>query len=194
MAENEAKKEEGGKGGKGGGPGKMLFIMLGVNTLLVVGVLAFVLLRGGAKPAPAADAPAGAHGEAKGDAKGEAKGEGGHGEAKAGEAKPAKAGNEPGPSVKFPDFVIHLRDPEVDRYARLTVEVEVADDKAKDHLTARMPPIRDAFISYLSDRTTADMRGSEAIAKVKVDLAEKLRGAAPGLAFRALYITELVVQ
>jgi len=183
MADKEEKKDAGGGGGGGGGGGsKLLLILVAVNCLLSGGALAVALLKPGARATPA-------HAEAgKGEAG--AKAEGGHGEK--GDKKDERAG--PGPTVKLPDFVVHLRDPEVDRYAKLTIEVEVENDKAKEALTARMPQVRDAFIAYLSDRSTADLRGSEAIARAKVELAERLKGSAPGVGVRGLYMTDLVVQ
>ena len=191
MAESEPKKEggAGGGGGGGGGSSKILLALLGVNSLMMAGVLAVVLLRTG-KPAAAAPPAAGEPAAA------EAKAEGGHGEKKEGghgAAAPADK-NAPGPVVKMPDFVVHLRDPDVDRYARITIEVEVPDDKARDALTARLPAVRDSFIAYLSDRSTADLRGSEAIAKAKGDLVERLKATAPGLGMRGLFVTELVIQ
>jgi len=187
MADNETKKEASAgaaqAGGGGGGGGKLLVILVAVNLLLSGGALAVSLLQ---RPAPAHPVPAaeGAAGE-QGD-----KAAAGHGGAKGEKGKPEL----PGPTVKLPDFVVHLRDPEVDRYARLTVEIEVADDKAKEALTARLPHVRDSFIAYLSDRSTADLRGSDAIARAKSDLAERLRQAAPAAPVRGLFFTELVVQ
>jgi len=181
MADSEAKKE----GGEKAGGGKLLPLLLVVNTLLTVGVLVLVLLRpgGAALPPPAKDAAAGEHAAA------------GHGEKseKKGDGKAAK-GDLPGPTVRVPDFVVHLRDPEVDRFARITIEVEVADDKAKEALTARLPVIRDSFIAFLSDQSAADLRGSEALARAKGELVERLKKSAPNAPVRGLYVTELVVQ
>jgi len=181
MAESEPKKEGG--GGGGGGSSKLLLGLLALNSLITVAVLVVVLLRTGAPkhpPLAAGGEPAAAKAEGHGDPKGE-------------KALADKA-NLPGPIVKFPDFVVHLRDPEVDRYARLTIEVEVQDEKVREALTLRLPAIRDSFIAYLSDRSTADLRGSEAIARAKGELLERLKVSAPGLGLRGLYVTELVVQ
>jgi flagellar FliL protein len=157
------------------GVGKLPIILMAANSLMLAAVLALLLLRplgGHAKPAEHATEPSpGARGDAR-----------------------AEKAVLPGPTVKFPDFVVHLRDAEMDRYARLAIEVEVADDKAKEGLTARLPQIRDSFIAYLSDRSTGDLRGSEAIARAKGDLTERLKAVAPGLPVRGLYVTELVVQ
>jgi flagellar FliL protein len=164
----------------GGGGSKIVPILLGVNMLLVVGVLALFMLKGGG--ASGAAAPAAAHGEAKAEGGGEAHGEAGG----------AEAG--PGPSTKMADFVVHLRDAEVDRYARISFEVELASEPDKAKFDKFTPRIRDGFIAYLSDRTLEELRGSEQVKKVKLQLQEQLKELAPGAKVRALYITDLVIQ
>ena len=163
-----------------GGSSKIVPILLGVNMLLVLGVLALFMLKGGG--AGAAAKPEGGHGEAA-----KAEGEGGHGEAGAPDAGP-------GPTTRMADFVVHLRDAEVDRYARVSFEVELASEPEKAKFDRFMPRIRDGFITYLSDRTLEELRGAEQVKKVKAALLEQLKELAPGVKVRALYITDLVIQ
>jgi flagellar FliL protein len=189
------------------GGSKLMPIMMGVNLLLVAGVLALVLIRtGGAKAAtvekPAEKAEKSEHGEAKAEKKeaehgegekkseehGEKKSEGEHGE-KAPSSAPAGA-----PTVKIPDFTVRLRNPEADRYARITFEMAVAGESDKATVETRMPQIRDAFLSYLSDRTMEELRGSDGIEKTKIALMEKLPAVAPGAKVLAIYVTDMVVQ
>ncbi len=174
MAETEAKKEAVGARGGGGGS-RLLLVLVALNTAVSGAGVALALVRRAPPAAAAADS------------------RDGHVEA-AGEKKRDEKAAAPGPTLKLPDFVVHLRDVEVDRFARISVEVEVADEKAREAVSARLPHIRDSFIAYLSDRTTADLRGSEAIARAKTDLSERLKQAAPGAPVRGLFITELVVQ
>ncbi len=163
-----AEGEEVGATPRGGGS-KLVPVLLVANLLMVGAVLAVVLLRGG----------------------------GGKGEAAA--AKPAEhaaaeASKLPGPTQKLADFVVHLRDPESDRYARVSFEVEIATEEDKTKLTAYMPRIRDAFISYLSDRTLEELRGSESIGRIKSALGERLSQQAPEVKVRGIFITDLVIQ
>ena len=172
MADAEIKAEAKGTGGGS----KLVPALLAVNSLLLAAVLAAVLTRPGARHAEAAEggAPEARHGE---------KGEKG------------KDGKEaPGPTVKLPDFIVHLRDADADRYARVSFELELQDEKAKEGVNARLPQIRDGILAYLTDRTADDLRGSEAMAKLKAVLARKLAEIAPGVPVRGLYVTELVVQ
>jgi flagellar protein FliL len=178
------------------GSSKLVPALLAVNSLILAAVLVVVVLRpdGLLHHASAKDSDAK---EAK-DA--EASSSEGHGKdvsheasAKPKEAPPKKE-KPPGPTLRLPDFVIHLKDADTDRYARISFEVEVADDKAKEEVTARLPVIRDAFLAYLSDRSAADLRGGEAMTRLKSALGERLAQVTPGVPIQALYVTELVVQ
>jgi flagellar FliL protein len=157
---------------KTSGGSTLVPILLFANLGLVAAVLVLFLLRGG--------------GVAKQDAAPAA--------AKPGAPPAAAQAAPPGPSAKLSDFVVHLRDVETDRYARLSFEIEVAAEEDRVRLTAFMPRIRDAFIAFLSDRTLAELRGSEAIAHTKATLEEKLKQLAPGVAVRGLFVTDLVIQ
>lgn len=228
----EAKKEEpaaveegkAAEAPKGGGASKLLPALVGVNSLLLVGVLGFLVFQTLKKPAPAPaadaheeaaahdEAPPEEHGEKadekKGDKKAEKKPEkkddkkaekkdekkeehGGGGEKTAGHGEP---GSVSGPLVKISDFVVHLRNPEMDRYARMSFDVEVLGESDKDRLNENLPKVRDAFISYLSDRTVEDLRGSEGLGRTKDALQTRLRELVPEARVRALYISDFVVQ
>ena len=163
------------------GPSKLPLILGIVNMLLTGGVLAVLFL----KP-PAAAAPKGGaeHSESSGHAEKES---GGHGEG--GEGKGGA-----GPTLKLADFVIHLRNPEAERYARLSMELELKSELDKEKLNAYVPRLRDAFVAYLSDRTAEELAGSEALAKVKAALLKLCEELVPGGKVRALYFTDFVVQ
>jgi flagellar FliL protein len=96
--------------------------------------------------------------------------------------------------IRLPDFVVHLRDSDADRYVRVAFELEVGDEKTKETIGARMPQIRDSFLSYLSDRSADELRGSEAMSRLKGALAQRLALIAPNAPLRALYVADLVVQ
>jgi flagellar protein FliL len=186
-APNKSDKNDGEEAPAKAGGSKLTPILLVVNLLLVAAVLAVFLLKGGGGSAKAASHGAEGGGEAKAEAKSEGAGEGG---GEGGEGK----GPLPGPTQKMADFVVHLRDPEADRYARVSFEVEVATEEEKNKLTGYMPRIRDSFIAYLSDRTLEELRGSESIARTKAALTERMAQLSPGVKIRGLYVTDLVIQ
>lgn len=164
---------------------KMVPILLTVNTLLVTGVLAFTLLR---KPAAPAPANAAAHAEP------------GHGEeAKADEhgEKTEGAGPKPnavGPTVALENFIVQLRAVEAEKYAHITMEIELGDEKDKEVVGNYMPRIRDSIIGYLADRTADELRGSEGMANVKAEVLHRLQEVVPGRRIRSVYVTSFIVQ
>jgi flagellar FliL protein len=153
------------------GGSRIVPALVGVNSVLVVALIALQLMRGGGLSA--------SH-EPK--------------EPAAGEKGRGATAAVPGPTQKLADFVVHLRDPDADRFARVSFELEVATEEDKARIAPFTPRIRDAFISYLSDRTLEEMRGSEAIRRAKAALEAQLPDLAPNVKIRALYVTDLVIQ
>jgi flagellar protein FliL len=142
----------------------------GANLLVACGILALLVLRPapGVPPgAPAAEPSA--------------------------PSEPA-AGPAVGPTVKLADFVVHLRDPERERYARVSMELELRAESDRERFAPYVPRLRDAFLGYLSDRTAEDVAGSEALARTKAELLKRSEEIVPGKPVRALYFTDFVVQ
>jgi flagellar FliL protein len=157
--------------------GKALPVVLAMNTLLLAGVLVFLARR----PAPVAAAVA-----AEPAAEAAAPAEKGHGGGHAEEA--------PGPTVKLDNFIIQLKTVETDRYVRVTFDLELQNEADKAVIAARLAPIRDSIISYFSDRTLDELRGSEGMEQTKILLMKRLGDVIPGRRIKALYITDFVVQ
>jgi flagellar FliL protein len=210
MSEEKDARKETPPPAPGGKSNKLLPIFVGLNSLLLVGVMGVLVMqmRKQAHPPEHSEESAEKHDEGdsrdesapekkdekkpepkeeKAEAKDEKKDE-----KKDGAAKGSAGGL--GPLVKLSDFVIHLRNPEIDRYARMSFEVEVFADPDKDSLNAHMPRVRDAFISYLSDRTLEELQGAEGLGRTKDALQTKLRDLVPEARVRSLYISDFVVQ
>ena len=175
---------------------KVLPILLVVNTLLVTGVLIFVMKRPSAQAAPgkgehAEKAEKSEHGE-----KGEGKGE--HGEKGEGKGEHGGEGEHdsdaPGPAVHLDAFIVQVRSAEGDRYVHITFDLEVGSEGDKKALEARMPRVRDAIIGYLSDRTEDELRGSEGLTQVKAAVTKKIEELVPGRRVKGLFTTEFIIQ
>lgn len=106
--------------------------------------------------------------------------------------KPAE--DEPGPIVKLDDFVVQLRNPEFDRYMRISFQLVAMSNNVVADLERAEPRIRDAFIAYLSDRTFEEMRGSQGLARAKQELMRHAIESAPKDSIKELLITNYVVQ
>jgi flagellar protein FliL len=190
------------------GSNKLVPIILIANTVLMGAVLAVVLLHkpstSGAAPAKAASGKAegkeakegkevkeGKEGKEEGEGHGKAEGkeEGGHGEGAA--ADPAGA---PGPILKLENFIIQLRGTDTDRYVRVAFDLELMSEADRSPVQARMPHIRDAIISYFSDRSLDELRGSEGMERIKTAVLKKLEELLAAKRVRSVFITELVIQ
>ncbi len=176
------------------GGSKLVPILLVLNMLLVGGVLAVVLLGLGPAAAPPhpKDAP---HGEAEGShgASGEHGEEGAEGDEGA-EVTVEQLNAGSGPTIALEDFVVQLRNPEAARYVRVGFELEVAGEKEKAAVEKRRALVRDTFISFLSDLTVEELKGSDGINRMKEQLLRRLDKVLPGRPVRAIYVTDFVVQ
>jgi flagellar FliL protein len=161
--------------------GKLVPVLLVVNSALMAGVLGMMLLK------PAGGGAAAKEGASHGARRDE------HAEERR-DDHGKEGALAVGPTIKMPDFVVHLRNPEAERYARLAVELELTGEPDKEKVTLYMPRLRDAFIAYFTDRTTEELTGSEALARTKQELFKKVEELVPGRRVRALYITDFVVQ
>jgi flagellar FliL protein len=163
---------------------KILPIMLVVNTLLLTGVLIFVMKRPSAQAASSnrdhAEKSSGADHEE-------------HAEKSEG-AEHTAEGEGPGPTLRLDNFIVQIRGAEGDRYAHLTIEVEVGAETDKKSFETRMPRIRDTVIGYLSDRSEDELRGSEGLGQMKAALTKKIDEIVPGHRIRGLFTTEFIIQ
>jgi flagellar FliL protein len=166
------------------GKSKALPILLVINTLLLTGVLVFVMKRPAAHAAPDGAKPSVEGGGEHGGGEDKEKASGGHAEESAGM----------GPTVRFDNFTVQLKSLDVDRYAHLAIEIEVTDDAAKGLLERKVAPIRDSILSYLSDRTPDELRGSDGLKEIKESMIKNLDELIPGHRIRALYITDFIIQ
>ena len=174
---------------------KVLPILLVVNTLLVTGVLIFVMKR----PSAQAASGKGEHGEhaekAEKSEHGEKSEKKEHGEKSEGkEHGEGEDADAPGPSVRLDAFVVQVRSAEGDRYVHITFEIEVDSERGKKAIESRMPRVRDAIIGYLSDRTEDELRGSEGLAQIKIAVTKKVDDIVPGHRVKGLFTTEFIIQ
>ena len=157
-------------------------IFLIINSTVLVGILELQLMKSGGDDAPET-APA------------------------AQEAPPPPvqtAGGEPidpktglpmrGPTIGLGEYVVHLRNPDMDRYARFEFQAQLGRDSDIEYVKIMQPEIRDRFIAYLNDRSLEELTGSAGLEKVKTDLFERLDTIIPGRRVKAIFLTEFVIQ
>lgn len=103
-------------------------------------------------------------------------------------------GAEPGPMMQLEPFVLNLDEPERARYLRLSTSLELETEDAMSALQARMPRLRDRFISHLSSQSVAGLSSAEDKDRLREELLEITRGLVGARAVRAVYFTEFIIQ
>jgi flagellar FliL protein len=96
--------------------------------------------------------------------------------------------------VSLPPFVVNLADPLGRRYLKLSIDVEVTDNKAASELMDKESQVRDAIILYLSSLTYQDIQGFDSKILMKKELVNRLNQILGGSKVLRIYITEMVVQ
>ena len=66
--------------------------------------------------------------------------------------------------------------------------------RPRGSIERKMPPIRDAILGYLTDRTAEELRGSDGLKQVKESLMKKLDEIVPGNHIKNIFITDFIIQ
>lgn len=161
------------------GGSKLVPLLLVVNTGLM-GATLFMAMRKPPAAAMAAPAAAGGHEEA--------------GHEGAGKEGGGPGGVKPGVMLRLENFVIQLKSIDAERYVRVAFDLEVPTEADKDIVQTHVSRIRDSIITYFSDRTVEEMRGSDGMDRIKAALLKRFEEIVPGHRIKAVYVTEFIVQ
>ena len=96
--------------------------------------------------------------------------------------------------VTLPTFLVNLADPLGRRYLKLTMDVEVANEKTAEKLDKNMPKVRDAIILLLSSKTYADLSSMENKQLLKMEIVNQLNLILETSNILQVYFTEMVIQ
>jgi flagellar basal body-associated protein FliL len=96
--------------------------------------------------------------------------------------------------VRLEEIAVRVRGPNGVSHLRAVFELEIAHPQYRAEVLRRMAPLRDAIISYLSDRLPNELAGSEGLAQAKREILALLQALVPGAHLRAVYIDQLFVS
>jgi flagellar basal body-associated protein FliL len=185
-------KEESSGSGKGSSnlPIVAAVVLMGVINTVAVGGLGYFMMT---KPSPAAAPPAAT--SADGDGSETAAGASDHGDSDAAPPGPGASGGKRAPGVlhQMSNIVVRLKDVERDHHARISLALELKETAEKAAVEASLPRVREAVITYASDRRYDEMRGSRGLLDLKKFLNSKAQEIF-GADFQEIYVTEFVAQ
>ena len=183
------------KGDKGDGGGqafnpKLLFIFLGLNSVILVVIAALFVMQYSkrSQEVSLADVAASSEGEHGG---------GGHGEAKEGGGEHGgekKEGAEGADNFIKETFTVNLKDSKGAHYAKLNVEIEIDDDFVREEVKKQIPRIRDFIVVTLSSKTYEQVESVDGREFLREDIRNKINGYLTRGQIKNVYFTEFIIQ
>lgn len=181
------KEEPASKSGGSNLPIVIAVILMGLLNVGAIGGLGYFMMMKAQQPPAAGGAD-----EHKDGADGD-HAEGAEGEEAEGSGKKPGEKRTPGVLVQQPNIVVRLKDVERDHHARISLALEFKETAEKAAIEASLPRIREACITFASDRRYDEMRGSRGLLDLKKYLNTKAKEIF-GPDFQELYVTEFVAQ
>ena len=91
-------------------------------------------------------------------------------------------------------FLVNLADTDVARYLKVRIDLESTAQKPSEEYGKRLPQLRDAILTVLSNKRYPEIFDSEGKNKLKEEIISKLNQALSQFKVRTIYFTEFVVQ
>jgi len=99
-----------------------------------------------------------------------------------------------GPMYSLDTFIVNLADDGGSRYLRVTMQLEMKDEKIKDALDKRLPQIRDSILMILPVKTFVEIQTISGKRVLREEILAKLNSILGEGSIVNLYFTEFVVQ
>ena len=91
-------------------------------------------------------------------------------------------------------FIVNLQDKDADRYLKITIVLDVQDEKVKAELDKRLPQVKDAITTLLFTKTSQDLRTPEGIEQLKEEILKRVNAILPIGGVKNVYFTDFVIQ
>lgn len=100
-----------------------------------------------------------------------------------------------GQFVDIPDMIVNLSSTaKQPRFLKISLKVEVESKEDAKTFTAIMPRVVDQFQTYLRELRLDDLKGSSGMYRMKLELLNRIRAAAPDIKVRDVLFQEILVQ
>ena len=91
-------------------------------------------------------------------------------------------------------FVVNLADPDIERYLKVSIVLELKDQKVQQEAQKRLPEIKDAITTLLLTKRSSDIRTPEGIEFLKEEIAKRVNAILPLGGVKNVYFTEFIIQ
>ncbi|MCS6957950.1 MAG: flagellar basal body-associated protein FliL [Aquificaceae bacterium] len=106
----------------------------------------------------------------------------------------APAPSQVGVMMDLGAFTVNLADRDVDAYARVSVTIELSNEKVRAEVEKRLPIIKDAIIDVISSKTSSFVKTPEGRESLRLELIKRINTILFEGGVRNIYFTEFVVQ
>ena len=91
-------------------------------------------------------------------------------------------------------FIVNLQDRDADRYLKVSVVLEVQDNKIKAELEKRKPQVKDAITTLLFTKSSKELKTAEGIEQLKEEIIKRVNAILPIGGVKNVYFTDFVIQ
>jgi flagellar FliL protein len=95
---------------------------------------------------------------------------------------------------KMEPFLVNLADPGQPRYLKLTLQLEINQEKPNEEFEKRQPQLRDAILTILSSRNYREIMTSEGKAALREEIKGKVNQLLVKVKAQNIFFTEFVIQ
>lgn len=98
--------------------------------------------------------------------------------------------------VDLPEVVVNLSNPGSERrqYLKMSIVLELPDQKTIEHIQPIMPRVMDAFQTYLRELRPSDLDGSAGLYRLKEELTRRINASISPRRINAVLFKEIIVQ
>jgi flagellar FliL protein len=109
--------------------------------------------------------------------------------------KAAETALVPGAFIEIPDMIVNLSSPgKQTRFLKISLKIETENIEEQRRLEPILPRVIDQFQMYLRELRIEDLRGTSGVYRMKIELLNRVRAAAPSVKVRDVLFQEILVQ
>ena len=91
-------------------------------------------------------------------------------------------------------FIVNLADKDIERYLKISIVIELKDQKVQQEAQQRLPEIKDAITTLLLTKRSSELRTPEGIEFLKEEIAKRVNAILPLGGVKNVYFTDFIIQ
>ncbi len=91
-------------------------------------------------------------------------------------------------------FIVNLADKDIERYLKISIVIELKDQKVQQEAQQRLPEIKDAITTLLLTKHSSELRTPEGIEFLKEEIAKRVNAILPLGGVKNVYFTDFIIQ